>query len=88
MRQISQSAERLSEDLGRVRNLIELYDKAMPQTPEDLEVIRQYRSFIQYDEIKEAMDELIATISGGAGWIEQLTDLLKQLSDGQMTQPK
>jgi methyl-accepting chemotaxis protein len=88
MRQIGQSAERLSEDLGRVRNLIDLYDKAMPQTPEDLEVIRQYRSFIQYDEIKEAMDELIATISGGAGWIEQLTDLLKQLSDGQMTQPK
>jgi methyl-accepting chemotaxis protein len=88
MRQIGQSAERLSEDLGRVRNLIDLYDKAMPQTPEDLEVIRQYRSFIQYDKIKEAMDELIATITGGAGWIEQLTDLLKQLSNGQMTQPK
>lgn len=85
MRQITQSAERLSEDLARVRNLIDLYEKALPQTPEDLEVIRQYKSFIHYDKIREAMEELVTTIRGGASWAEQLTDLLKQLSAGQVT---
>jgi len=80
MRHIAKSAEQLNEDLGRVRNLIDLYEKALPQTPEDLEVIRQYRAFINYERIREAMEELVATIRGGASWSEQLADILKQLS--------
>ncbi|MSO22612.1 MAG: hypothetical protein EXQ58_05020 [Acidobacteria bacterium] len=40
MQQITQSAGRLSEELGRLRNLIDLYEKALPQSQEDLEVIR------------------------------------------------
>ena len=79
MQQISQSAGRLSEDLGRLRNLLDLYDKALPQSQEDLEVIRQYKTFISYERIREAMDELVTTIRGGASWSEQLADLLKQL---------
>lgn len=80
MQQISQSAGRLSEDLGRLRNLIDLYEKALPQSQEDLEVIRQYKTFISYERIREAMDELVTTIRGGASWAEQLADILKQLS--------
>ena len=79
MQQISQSAARLSEDLGRLRNLLDLYDKALPQSQEDLEVIRQYKTFISYERIREAMDELVTTIRGGASWSEQLADILKQL---------
>lgn len=80
MQQISQSAGRLSEELGRLRNLLDLYEKAMPQSQEDLEVIRQYKTFISYEKIREAMDELVTTIRGGASWSEQLADILKQLS--------
>jgi hypothetical protein len=86
MQHISRSAEQLSEDLGRIRNLINLYDRALPQTPEDLAVISQYKSFIQYERIKETMEELVTTIRGGATWSEQLADLLKQLSSGHATQ--
>ena len=50
MQQISQSAGRLSEDLGRLRNLLDLYEKALPQSQEDLEVIRQYKTFISYEQ--------------------------------------
>jgi len=80
MQQITQSAGRLSEELGRLRNLIDLYEKALPQSQEDLEVIRQYKTFISYEKIREAMDELVTTIRGGASWAEQLADILKQLS--------
>jgi methyl-accepting chemotaxis protein len=80
MQHITKSAERLSEDLGRLKNLIDLYEKALPQTPEDLEVIRQYKAFISYAKIRETMDELVTTIRGGASWTEQLADLLKQLA--------
>jgi len=80
MQQISQSAVRLSDELGRLRNLLDLYEKALPQSQEDLEVIRQYKTFISYEKIKEAMDELVTTIRGGASWAEQLADILKQLA--------
>jgi methyl-accepting chemotaxis protein len=80
MQQISQSAGRLSDELGRLRNLLDLYEKALPQSQEDLEVIRQYKTFISYERIREAMDELVTTIRGGASWAEQLADILKQLS--------
>lgn len=88
MQQISQSAGRLSEDLGRLRNLIDLYEKALPQSQEDLEVIRQYKAFISYERIREAMDELMTTIRGGASWAEQLADILKQLSTAPTTKGK
>lgn len=88
MQHISQSAGRLNEDLGRIRNLIGLYEKAFPQTPEDLEVIRQYKAFIQYDKIRETMEELVTTIRGGASWSEQLADLLRQLSVTQSPQAR
>jgi archaellum component FlaC len=80
MQQISQSAGHLGEELGRLRNLLDLYEKALPQSQEDLEVIRQYKTFISYEKIREAMDELVTTIRGGASWAEQLADILKQLS--------
>jgi len=80
MQQISQSAGRLSSNLGNLRNLIELYEKALPQSQDDLEVIRQYKTFISYERIRDAMDELVETIRGGASWSEQLADILKQLS--------
>jgi septal ring factor EnvC (AmiA/AmiB activator) len=88
MQQISQSAERLNDDLVRVRNLIDLYEKALPQSAEDLEVIRQYKTFISYERIREAMDELVTTIRGGASWAEQLADILKQLSTAPTTKGK
>ena len=88
MQQISQSAGRLSEDLGRLRNLIDLYEKALPQSQEDLEVIRQYKTFISYERIREAMDELVTTIRGGASWAEQLADILKQLSPATTSKTK
>lgn len=80
MQQISQSAGRLNDELGRLRNLLDLYEKALPQSQEDLEVIRQYKAFISYEKIRQAMDELVTTIRGGASWAEQLADILKQLS--------
>ena len=80
MHQISGSAEKLRQDLERLQNLISLYDRASPLVPEDMEVIRQYKDFINYGQIKQSMDELVATIQGGADWAEQLTDLLKQFS--------
>ncbi len=82
MQQVSQSASQLSEDFDRVKNLIDLYEKALPQSPEDLEVIRQYKEFIRYDTMKESLDELVSTIRGGSSWAEQLADILKQLSIG------
>jgi methyl-accepting chemotaxis protein len=88
MQQISQSAERLSDELGRLRNLLDLYEKALPQSQEDLEVIRQYKTFISYEKIREAMDELVTTIRGGASWAEQLADILKQLSPATTTKTK
>src|SRR5262249_4941282 len=80
MQQISQSAGRLSSNLGSLRNLIELYEKALPQSEDDLEVIRQYKAFISYERIRDAMNDLAETIRGGASWSEQLADILKQLS--------
>ena len=88
MQQITQSAVRLSEELGRLRNLIDLYEKALPQSQEDLEVIRQYKAFISYEKIREAMDELVTTIRGGASWAEQMADILKQLSTTTTTKAK
>jgi methyl-accepting chemotaxis protein len=88
MQQISQSAGRLSDELGRLRNLLDLYEKALPQSQEDLEVIRQYKAFISYEKIREAMDELVTTIRGGASWAEQLADILKQLSPATTTKSK
>ncbi|MGH9429773.1 MAG: hypothetical protein ACRD2L_26100, partial [Terriglobia bacterium] len=88
MQQITQSAGRLSEELGRLRNLLNLYEKALPQSQEDLEVIRQYKTFISYESIREAMDELVTTIRGGASWAEQLADILKQLSSPTKTKGK
>ena len=82
MRQVSQSASQLSEDFDRVKNLIDLYEKALPQSPEDLEVIRQYKEFIGYDTMRESINELVATIRGGSSWAEQLADILKQISSG------
>jgi methyl-accepting chemotaxis protein len=83
MRQVSQSASKLSEDFERVKNLIDLYEKALPQSPEDLEVIRQYKEFIGYNTMRESINELVATIRGGSSWAEQLADILKQISSGQ-----
>ena len=88
MQQISQSAGRLSDELGRLRNLLDLYEKALPQSQEDLEVIRQYKTFISYEKIREAMDELVTTIRGGASWAEQLADIPKQLSPATTTKTK
>ena len=82
MQQVSQSASQLSEDFDRVKNLIDLYEKALPHSPEDLEVIRQYKEFIRYETMRESLNELVATIRGGASWAEQLADVLKQLSSG------
>src|SRR5262249_35243102 len=84
MQHISGSAEKLRQDLERLQNLVSLYEKASPLVPEDMEVIRQYRNFINYDQIKQSMDELVTTIRGGADWAEQLADLLKQFSVGDL----
>ncbi|PYV83713.1 MAG: hypothetical protein DMG05_25675 [Acidobacteria bacterium] len=88
LQHIGRSAEQLREDLERLRNLIALYEKGSPAIPQDLEVIRQYKSFINYEQIKRSMDELVTTIRGGADWAEQLADLLKQISVGDLTQAK
>jgi len=84
LQQISGIAEQLRQDLERLQNLVSLYEKASPLVPEDMEVIRQYRNFINYDHIKQSMDELVTTIRGGADWAEQLADLLKQFSLGNL----
>ncbi|PYV45827.1 MAG: hypothetical protein DMG06_00760 [Acidobacteria bacterium] len=88
MQHISRSADQLREDLDRLRNLLALYEKASPLVPEDREVIRQYKSFINYEQIRQSMDELVTTIRGGADWAEQLADLLKQISVGDLTKAK
>ncbi len=84
LQQISGSAEQLRQDLERLKNSVSLYEKAYHLVPEDLEVIRQYRNFINYDHIKQSMEELVTTIRGGADWAEQLADLLKQFSLGNL----
>ncbi|MFN8008550.1 MAG: hypothetical protein U0V70_16315 [Terriglobia bacterium] len=83
MQQISESAGHLGEDFDRLKNLIDLYEKALPQSPEDHEVIRQYKDFIHYDAMKESLGELVSTIRGGSSWAEQLADILKRISSGQ-----
>jgi methyl-accepting chemotaxis protein len=88
MQQISRSAEQLRQDLERLQNLISLYERASPLVPEDVEAIRQYRNFINYDQIRQSMDELVTTIRGGADWAEQLADLLKQFSVGDLAKLK
>jgi methyl-accepting chemotaxis protein len=88
MQDISHSAEQLRIDLERLKNLIGLYEKADPLFPEDLEVIRRYKDFINYDQIRQSMDDLVDTIRGGASWAEQLADILKQLSTGDLTQAR
>jgi methyl-accepting chemotaxis protein len=88
MQQISGSAEQLRQDLERLQNLVSLYERASPLVPEDMEVIRQYKNFINYGQIKQSMDELVTTIRGGADWAEQLTDLLKQFSVGDLAKLK
>jgi archaellum component FlaC len=88
MQQISGSAGQLRQDLERLQNLVSLYERASPLVPEDMEVIRQYKNFINYDQIKQSMDELVTTIRGGADWAEQLTDLLKQFSVGDLAKLK
>ncbi|MEW5976046.1 MAG: hypothetical protein AB1898_09620 [Acidobacteriota bacterium] len=80
MQHVSNSAGRLREDMERLKNLIDLYEKTPPRRAQDLEVIHHYKKFINYDQIKQSLDELITTISGGATWAEQLADLLKQLA--------
>ncbi len=82
MQHIARSAEKLHKDFEQLNNLIHLYERAIPLTPEDLEVIQQYKDFIQYEKIMESVDQLVTTIRGGAGWTEQLAGLLKQLSPG------
>jgi len=84
MQQISGSAAQLRQDVERLQNLVSLYERASPLVPEDMEVIRQYKNFIHYDQIKQSMDELVTTIRGGAEWAEQLTDILKQFSVGDL----
>jgi methyl-accepting chemotaxis protein len=88
MQHIGQSAEQLRVDLERLKNLIGLYEKAPPLFPEDSEVIRRYKDFIDYDKIRQSMDDLVDTIRGGASWAEQLADLLKQLSTGDLTRAR
>ena len=88
MQQISRSAEQLRQDLERLQNLISLYERASPLVPEDMEVIRQYKNFINYHQIRQSMDELVTTIRGGADWAEQLADLLKQFSVGDLAKLK
>jgi hypothetical protein len=88
MQHIVQSAKQLREDLERLKNLIGLYEKAPPLYPEDLEVIRQYKNFINYERIRHSMDDLVDSIRGGASWAEQLADLLKQLSTGDLTRAR
>jgi methyl-accepting chemotaxis protein len=88
MQQISGSAEQLQQNLERLQNLVSLYEKASPLVPEDMEVIRQYKNFIKYDDIKQSMEELVTTIRGGADWAEQLANLLKQFSVGDLAKLK
>jgi hypothetical protein len=88
MSQVSQSVEQLREDLIRLRNLIALYEKASPSVSEDMEVIQQYKKFINYEQIQQSIDELVTTIRGGANWAEQLADLLKQFSVDDLTKVK
>src|SRR5439155_23595240 len=88
MQHSSRIADELREDLDRLRNLLALYEKAAPLVPEDREVIQQYKSFINYEQIRQSMDELFTTIRGGADWAEQLADLLKQISVGDLTKAK
>jgi type II secretory ATPase GspE/PulE/Tfp pilus assembly ATPase PilB-like protein len=84
----AEQVEELRQDLERLQNLISLYERASPLVPEDMEVIRQYRNFINYDQIRQSVDELVTTIRGGADWAEQLTDLLKQFSVGDLAKLK
>jgi hypothetical protein len=82
MKHISQGAKQLQEDLSSLSRLIRLYEKAATQSPSDLEALSRFKDSINSEKIKESLEELLATIRGGANWTEQLVEILKQLPAG------
>ncbi len=80
MRHVATGAEQLRSNLARLNGLIERLERSCVHSPEEAEQIRQYKDSISYERVKESMDELLATIQGGANWAEQLVDLLRHLA--------
>ena len=80
MRHIGRGAEHLRQHLMRLTGLVEQLEKSIQPSTEESEQVRKYKESIGYETVKQSMDELVATIQGGAGWSEQLVDLLRQLA--------
>jgi methyl-accepting chemotaxis protein len=80
MQQVRDSVKLLEKDFDNLIRLIDLWQTTAVASSEDLEAIRHYREFIDYDQIRQRIFELAQTIESGAAWSEQLTDLLTQLS--------
>ncbi len=80
MRHIGQGAEHLHQHLNQLTGLVDQLEKSVRHSAEESEQVRKYKESIGYETVKQSMDELVATIQGGAGWAEQLVDLLRQLA--------
>jgi hypothetical protein len=88
MQQISESAGVLQKDYRQLLSFIELLETTPTASPEDLEAIQHYREFINYEKIRQQIDELMETIHSGAAWSEQLADLLKLLTAEDSPKPQ
>jgi chromosome segregation ATPase len=80
MRHIGQGAEQLHQHLNQLTGLVDHLEKSARHSADESERVRKYKESIGYENVKQSMDELVATIQGGAGWAEQLVDLLRQLA--------
>jgi methyl-accepting chemotaxis protein len=87
MQQVRQSVKSLERDFDNLIRLIDLWQTTAVASSEDLEAIRHYREYIDYDQIRQRIFELAETIESGAAWSEQLTDLLTQLSQDESPSP-
>jgi DNA primase catalytic subunit len=85
MRHIGQGAQHLHQHLSQLTGLVDQLEKSVLHSAEESEQVRKYKESIGYETVKQSVDELVATIQGGAGWAEQLVDLLRQLAASSTT---
>jgi methyl-accepting chemotaxis protein len=87
MEQIRESAKNLHKDIQQVIAYVELLEASPNPNDEDLESIRNYREYINFEKIISQVKELMETIQSGAAWSEQLTELLNQLDQDASAHP-
>jgi methyl-accepting chemotaxis protein len=88
MHHIGQGAEQLRRSFHHLTGLFDRLESSSRHTAEETEQIRKYKAAMGYDQLKESMDELVATIQGGASWAGQLVDMLRQLATSSTSKGK